>query len=252
MSSTERLITAMHVVIPERFGTCAAWIERAQQHHGLLEAFKEVFGKRLPTPNKLGLWLSERCGQSAGELTLRGRHSLRRKGWSYGVWTKAALEPPAPPAPVAVQKPPVPESAAPADSVVQIAAPKPDDGTMLVAGPDGEPVRVPYTWSVGPNGAPIKKPGLPPPKRDYVLPTVSTPTDSAPIGCTPARNVPAWVAEKRQPTKAELIAQHDRTTGLTSGGFFDPDGVVSQNIARESGGPYMHVTGPWPGGRQYR
>lgn len=81
----------MHEAGANTARACGEWIELAQEHSGLLEAMRKVFGKRLPTPQKLGLWLSSHLAQYADDLILQGQHSARRKAWVYRVASKEKI-----------------------------------------------------------------------------------------------------------------------------------------------------------------
>ena len=86
MSATTRLIVAMHTASGPKGRYVTRWLELAQTDSALREAFRQVFGKRLPLPQRLGQWLSERLG-THGELLLEGRYKTRRKAWAYRVIT---------------------------------------------------------------------------------------------------------------------------------------------------------------------
>jgi hypothetical protein len=109
VNAAERLIAAMHSAggIGPRLVT--GWLELAQLETSLRDAFRVVFGKRLPTPARLGLWLSERMGMKAGDVALYGRHSPKHKAWAYWVMPPPAPRPvaskPSPPAPAPKPKP---------------------------------------------------------------------------------------------------------------------------------------------------
>ena len=236
MSSTVRLLTAMREAGGAQHHLTAQWLELAQRNDALRAAFRQVFGNRLPTPQKFGSWLLERTGKKVGELTLLAQESKRLKAHRYAVRTSAdfaeAARRVAETTVVAVQAPAVPP---PKPAEVLETTRVVDSGRIVrepVRGRDGEPV--------------LKTPAAP--VRDYVLPAVAPATAPAePIGSTPAANTPAWVRERRQPTKAELAAQHANTCGATAGGFADPFGVVSAAIAREHvSGSSMRVAGYWP------
>jgi hypothetical protein len=82
---SEALITAMHTAGGSTPRPVSEWLALAQEHAALRDAFRAAFGKKLPVPQKLGLWLSERTGKTAGPLRLEGRHSAKRKAWVYRV-----------------------------------------------------------------------------------------------------------------------------------------------------------------------
>lgn len=92
MSAVQRLIAALHTAGGSAPRQAAQWIELAQSDELLRAAVRTVFGKRLPTPQKLGQWLTEHIGQQSGEVTLRGIHSPRLKAWVYRVWTPQERE----------------------------------------------------------------------------------------------------------------------------------------------------------------
>jgi hypothetical protein len=82
---SEALITAMHATGGSTPRPVSEWLTLAQEHAALRDAFRASHGKRLPTPQKFGLWLSERLGKTAGPLRLEGQYSGRKKAWVYRV-----------------------------------------------------------------------------------------------------------------------------------------------------------------------
>lgn len=80
----------MHTAGGSRGRYVLSWHELAQRDDNLRAAFRVVFGKRLPTPQKLGQWLSERMGAHGGYL-LEGKHPRKRGGWAYRVLSLAEV-----------------------------------------------------------------------------------------------------------------------------------------------------------------
>lgn len=230
----------MHAAANDTPLTCAQWIELAQQHHGLLEAFHGVFGKRLPVVTKLGLWLSERCGQSAGDLFLHGRHSARRKGWIYRVVSKAKLAQLAEERRAALAQAPAPAVKVAPAPVLPVNDPvlNPYMSTSTVHG-DGRVTREPV---LGRDGQPLK-----------LIPVAPEPAPEISSGQSDGR--PPWLqrGERKPRDRAEWQEwQRGRSGAPSVCGFANPGGIVSHNIIVEDGNVlnYCHVAGVWPGGQR--
>ena len=214
MSSVERLITAMHTAGVETPRSCREWIDLTQQHSGLLEAMHGAFGKRLPIPAKLGLWLSKRCGETAGELILQGRYSLRKKGWIYRVAPKPKPVPPVE-QPALVPLVQQPASVPP----LPLTPTHIDDGYLSTVKYDSEgKPRMEYTRDRDGNPIPARRgPTEPPPKAPEPDPA-GDPT------------MPPWVqrGELQAKNKAEWQAWQNRRTpahGQSAPVSFDGNGV---------------------------
>lgn len=88
--STATLIAAMHTAAGSHGKYVLAWHTLTQTDDELRAAIRAVFGKRMPTAQKLGQWLSEHIG-AQGDYFLEGKHSLKRKAWAYRVVTLAEV-----------------------------------------------------------------------------------------------------------------------------------------------------------------
>ncbi len=265
MAAVDGLISAMHMAGGSTARQVSEWLALAQEHAALRDAFRESHGKRLPTPQALGLWLSERMGTTAGPLRLEGRHSPRKKAWIYRVIDYVKLAELARQeaerqaqmrAQIEEQRREQAARQAAEVAALQAAAaermhsPPPEqyeyeeqryasDGTpqrrqLLINPKTGEPIR--------------KRPTVEIPAQVETLEQAARPDDRRPPwlqrGETGPRDKDEWNAWQRQRTG-------QRTGGLAVcmfeepvTGFSDPSGVVSANIMAEASSVY--VCGRWP------
>lgn len=304
MNIPERLlIAAMRGVAGSRSLSAARWVALAHQHERLRDSLKAVFRRtRLPTPQKLGLWLSEHVGTCDGEFTLYGQHSSHGKAWRYVVLTAPEAE--------AMELKAAQATSARADrrkekyeaaeqrelaraakrrvatierieklrrsvprTEIKVAAAPPAAVPALPPGVPGRDfiVKVDSAGKVtreritGRDGAPITADPRNAPRKDSI--TETDPETVAQVNVTERTasdpRLPRWVREGRQPTKAELTAQHTVASGgvvrdvwvkgigyewMTTypvASFSDPGGVVTQamNVGRAT----VHVCRPLSG-----
>jgi hypothetical protein len=246
VNSTEKLTTAMHTAAGAKWGSVAKWIEFAQSDSALREAFRGVFGKRMPTPQKLGQWLSEHTGPF-GELTLTGEHSKKRKAWAYKV-----APTPAPRPTVTVSEAPKTPEPNVVESVfdpaqfkrnLEVPAPKPEYLTERKISRDGVITEKPI---LGRDGQPL-------------LAKTSPAADTTAVSAsTPGK--PAVAGDPKPMTRVEQMRQRylqHHSGGVAydmdaPGGFANPGGIVGHNIAAENSWDinYCRVLGTWPGGRR--
>jgi hypothetical protein len=84
VSKVTDVIDAMREAGAGKERLTAGWIEAASKHAALADALRVIF-KRMPTTQKLGLWLSGNLGTRSEQYVLEGRHSPRNKAWRYAV-----------------------------------------------------------------------------------------------------------------------------------------------------------------------
>lgn len=232
--SAAALIAAMHTTAGSKPRQANAWLELAQTDEVLRAAVRAVFGKRLPTPAKLGQWLSEHIGTKAGALTLLGAYSTRRKAWRYRVADLATeqLEQAAQEAELRAtleaQQAAARESAerrereraeakavrdaerasAPSTlTITQAPTPVEYETTTRVASDDG---RVIHERAIGRDGQPIRKhpqPAATPEKPAEPTHAVTESHHAPWIGINPS-GTPVL---KRQPSRAELAERHKQS-----------------------------------------
>lgn len=253
------LLTAVREVAGARELLTAQWISLAQKHEGLRSALRAVF-KRIPTPQRLGLWLTERLGQQAGDITLHGKYSARAKAWRYAICTTAEIAE-------------LDRKAAEAAAAKEAKAAEIRERALKTA----EAKLVARHLNVRPNPYVERRklarqlmhspkagaPSVPAPEPDRCEYTTRVDSDGqvhreAPLNCdgTPlqsnteapkAAEVPK-PANRVEDMRARYLAHH---TGIGVGvvGFYDPDGVVSHNMTADSGrvNNYCRVAGKWPG-----
>jgi hypothetical protein len=260
MSSTERLIAAIRAAGGSKPYVTSDLLDLAQSDKSLADALRAVFGKRLPTGQKLGLWLTEHLGATSGELKLVGKHSPNRKAWVYRVWT--AAEAAAHAASVEARR----EEKAARDAAIVARAqeilanrqarrlarhmeqsPKPISPAMEIH--VQPPAGYLETTSVDRDGRIKVTPIL---DRNGERVQESKPTAPVPQTNLSTGMLPPWTVQGRRPTRAELAARHAQQSLGGVGGFSDPAGVVSARIFAENsrGVSYCRVVGTWPGGRQ--
>jgi hypothetical protein len=241
MSLATDLIVAMHTAGGTKWGLANEWVTIAQSDDALRAALRAVFGKRLPTPQKLGSWLHEHLGAKTGELTLYGEHSRKRKQWVYRV------APTAPPIVVA-PRPTVTVSEVPEPVP---ASPPPGHFTPLNKQPASAPPTIsssaPDTTAARAEAPPVGKPA-----------GAGDPNDARPPwlrrGELKARDAAEWKRwqRRRLHNSATQRVQYrivDPRTGVVTfedapeheqpkapvAGWADPGGSVSWNIAHEGG-----------------
>lgn len=235
MSKAQALIEAMRAHLSdERYASAEGWLEQACVSEALRVAMLGVFGKYMPTPQKLGQWLCDHQGKRFGpELVLQGRHSPKRKGW---IWRAIPFERLVPP-PVTVQPtpaPPPPPAAVPEKPVYRREPPRIVDGQMREGGlmidpRSGEPILERPVAPEVPAAAPaeVALPEEAPASHDARPPWVIR-------GELTARDKAEWLAwQKQRMNPAGSGIWRDRNAA----GYDDPGGIVSSNMNRDGIGP---------------
>lgn len=245
--STAALIAAMHTSGGSKGRYVLDWQTLMQRDADLRAAVTAVFGKRLPTVQKLGVWLVAHAG-AHGEFYLEARHSRKRKAWAYRVLPVAEMAAkerarqkaePVLQFDASLSMPPMPAPAPHANR------PKPAHGPIDFVTKDGTPVHIPATRdlslkinvqplpqyegtsSVNSDGCVVwevlrGRDGEPVPKR------FAETLEAAPkVAAEPARSsgFAPWMDVnesgtpilKRQPKRAELAARHNALRGGHSG-----------------------------------
>jgi hypothetical protein len=247
------LIAAMHTAGGETFRGAAGWLSLAQQHHQLLEEFREVFGKHLPTPIKLGFWLLEHSGEKPGtapdEPTIHAKHSEHRKAWLFRVITKRRLEQLAQEAIAAKEKKAAEIQSAffekygrkDLERATRIEARQPSVTIPVQAASELTPPKPTEFLTQTRKDTDGKL------HTEIVRDRTGEPMKSAPHTLEPPKPEPVLETPK---TRVELMREEylRRNSGVAgAGGFCDPAGVVSRNMHTEQGGTFVNVCRPLNG-----
>lgn len=195
---------------------CAAWIELAQADGNLRAAFRVVFGRRMPTPQKLGQWLSESLGTKSGELTLIGQHSSHAKAWRYAVLSETEIA-------KAIAKREAAIAAREAERQAWIVKNKQRAEARALASMTARERRALEGMTIK-----VQAPVAPPPEpaRDYIahadaqgqitrdyLPPVPPKTETPKAAATVEKPETAWFPGcGRAPSRADLAARHRQAT----------------------------------------
>jgi hypothetical protein len=94
--SVAALLQAMHTTAHKSGGSlnrnATGWLTLAQRNDVLLEAFRVVYGSRLPTQQKLGQDLTSWVGEQHGELRVISEYSKNKKAFRYRIETAAETQ----------------------------------------------------------------------------------------------------------------------------------------------------------------
>ena len=220
MSAADALISAMHQAGGSTPRLVSEWLTLAQEHAALRDAFRATHGKRLPTPPKLGLWLSEREGKTAGPLRLEGRYSAKRKARIYRVidYVKVAEVARQEAERQAQIRAQFEESQRQRVAAIQAAAAQAQEPATDTPRYEYEPQRYDSTGKplalkilTDPRtGQPVKA------KRAEPQKAASAPEQVSPTAPSDD-NRPPWMRANRQPTRAEWDAWQEARTGRKNG-----------------------------------
>lgn len=87
--SVPKLIQAMHTSCGCQVKSCTEWLSAAQTFDALGAAFRKVYGKKLPSVQKLGRDLTAWAGKAYGDLRLISIYNTDVKAARYAVETQA-------------------------------------------------------------------------------------------------------------------------------------------------------------------
>jgi hypothetical protein len=235
VNAAQRLLAAMHTAGSNRGRYVLAWHTLAQSNDALRAAFRAAFGKRMPTVQKLGQWLSEHIG-AQGDYLLEGRHKTHKKAWAYRVVTlvevaererKRAEEEAALQAQHEEQQAAIREAQQRAEEARRAALSPVEYETTTRVAPDG---RVIHERAIGRDGQPLKK----------------HPEQPAATPEKPAE--PERPKTRVEQMRADYLQHHQQHNVGARFGFANPGGIVGHNMLAESDdGYYCRVAGGrWP------
>jgi hypothetical protein len=238
------LIAAMYTAGGTHGRYALAWQTLAQRDEVLRAAVRTVFGKRLPTLQKLGSWLSEHIG-AHGDYLREGKHSLKRKAWAYRVVTLAEVA-------EQERKRREEEAQLHAQHEAQQAAIRETERQRAEAAEkdrqraaEAEAARLeasPYEYQTRVDG------------QGHVIRTLMIGRDGQPLRKHAQSAAPEKSAEPERPKtrveqmRADYLAHHQQHNVLEHHlGFANPGGIVRHNMAAEQDDGYRcRVAGRWP------